>query len=98
MNLSRSSLLPTVGSFSGVVFAVFWLNQPVFVSNITAAKLANTVLNYLNRSTIYWAQKAILLTCLALLSPQVVRVILCTAHLENCGPRAKKAIKLKREM
>lgn len=75
---------------------IFW--SCICQQHHSAAKLANTVLNYLNRSTIYWAQKAILLTCLALLSPQVVRVILCTAYLENCGPKAKKTIELKREM
>lgn len=45
MSLSRSSLLPTAGSFSGVVFAAFWLNQPVFVSNISLLQ---------NQQILYW--------------------------------------------
>lgn len=77
--------------FWGCVCSILAQSACVCQQHHSAAKLANTVLNYLNRTTIYWAQKAILLPYSALLHPQVVCVILCTARLENCGPRAKKS-------
>lgn len=85
MSLYRSSLLPIVGSFLVAYFQY---------SGSARLRFAAThfVLNYLNRSTIYWAQTAIFLTCLALLSPQVASVFVHSTFRKKYLPRQERPI------